>query len=305
MGFLFLYQLENSILKKALVLILLSIYCHSFAQKKGRMHLKKYFIGHLADTLKETSGLCFLDQKLYTFNDGGNLANLHQIDRNKGKINATLKINLPNIDWEAITTDSISFYLGDFGNNLGTRKDLVVHKIKPGQDSLLKPISKIAFEYETQTDFNPKNIRHNFDAEAMIYLNGKLHLFSKEWKNKATSHYIIDPNSYEKQKVAKTESFKTKFMVTDAAYFNQKLYLIGYNKKGSCFLLIFNINDNFEMFFNNSYQKFRLGSSLALGQIEGIAVNKEGIYISGEAISLPILKVKPSLYFIPHRELKD
>jgi hypothetical protein len=305
MGFLFLYQLENSILKKALVLILLSICCHSFAQKKGRIHLKKYFIGHLADTLKETSGLCFLDQKLYTFNDGGNPANLYQIGRNKGKISTTLKVNLPNIDWEAITTDGTSFYLGDFGNNLGTRKDLVIHKIKPEEDSLVKSISKIAFEYENQIDFNPKNIRHNFDAEAMIYLNGKLHLFSKEWKNKATSHYIIDPDSSKKQKLTKTESFKTKFMVTDAAYFNGKLYLIGYNKKGSCFLLIFNINGNTEMFFNDPYQKFRLGSSLALGQIEGVAVNQEGIYVSGEAISLPILKVKPSLFFIPHHELKD
>ncbi|MCL9804805.1 hypothetical protein NAT51_04700 [Flavobacterium amniphilum] len=292
-------------MKKTLLFIFLLAYCHSFAQEKGRIRLKKYLTGHLSDTLKETSGLCFLKQKLYTFNDGGNLNNLYQVNPETGKINSIAKTELPNIDWEAITTDSTYLYLADFGNNLGTRKDLSIYKIKTESDTIIKPISKITFEYEEQKDFSPKNIRHNFDAEALIYLNGNLHLFSKEWKNKATSHYVINPNLSERQKLVKRESFKTKFVVTDASYFNQKLYLIGYNRKGNCFLLIFNTKDNSGMFFNNPYQKYRLGSSLSIGQLEGITVNEEGIYISGEEFSLPIIKTKPSLYFIPHNQLKE
>ena len=294
-------------MKKALFILSLPLLfsCYSIAQEKGRIRLKNYLIGHLSDSLKETSGICFQDHKMYTFNDGGNPANLHQIDNKNGKINTTIKTNIPNIDWEAITADSIYFYLGDFGNNLGTRKNLTIHKIKIEQDSILQNISKIPFEYEDQIDFSPKNMRHNFDAEAMIYLNDKLHLFSKEWKSKSTSHYVINLNSSEKQKIIKTESFRTKFVVTDAAYFNQKLYLIGYNKKGNCFLTIFNTANNSELFFNVSYRKFRLGSSLTIGQIEGITVNQEGIYISAEGISLPLIKVKPSLYFIPYDAIKE
>lgn len=73
----------------------------------------------------------------------------------------------------------------------------------------------------------------------MIYLNGKLHLFTKEWKSKSTSHYIIDPTLSEKQKAEKIESYKTNFVVTDATYFDKKLYLVGYTKKTEVFLNIF------------------------------------------------------------------
>lgn len=80
----------------------------------------------------------------------------------------------------------------------------------------------------------------DFDAEAMIYLDGKLHLFTKEWGAKSTTHYIIDPEISDKQKARKTEVYKTGFVVTDAAYFNKKLYLVGYTKKTEIFLDVFN-----------------------------------------------------------------
>lgn len=291
-------------MRNQLLPFLLILSCFATAQKKERICLKKYRISYLSDTLRETSGLSFLQNKLYTLNDGGNTSAIYQIDSKNGNINTTRKTNITNTDWEAITSDSSFVYLGDFGNNSGRRKDLAIYKTQFKNDSILSFVSKIEFEYEAQTDFNPKNIGHNFDAEAMMYWNGKIHLFSKEWKNKATSHYIVNPNPSEKQKIVKTESFNTKFFVTDAAYFNQKLYLIGYTKKGRCFLVVFK-TDNKEFVFNNKYKKYKLGSVLSIGQIEGITVNEKGIYISGEGFFKSIFKVKPALYFIPFNALKD
>lgn len=286
------------------LLLLLLFPCFVLAQTTERICLKKFRLNYLSDILRETSGLYFFQDKLYTFNDGGNPAALYEIDSKSGKIIKTIKTNLTNTDWEAIVTDSTSVYIGNFGNNSGSRKDLVVYKINSVTDSILSLDSKIEFEYAEQTDFYPKNIRHNFDAEAMIYHNEKIHLFSKEWGNKTTSHYILNTHTSEKQKISKTESFRTGFLVTDAAYFGQKLYLIGYTKRGRCFLLIFNTDGN-ELLFSNSYKKYKLGSVLSIGQIEGITVNQEGIYISGEGFFKSVFKVKPALYFIPFNAIKE
>jgi hypothetical protein len=43
---------------------------------------------------------------------------------------------------------------------------------------------------------------------------------------------------------------------------------------------------------------------LSIGQIEGIAVDETGIYISGEKFKSPLGSTKPSLYFIPKDQLK-
>ncbi|MCZ2083445.1 MAG: hypothetical protein LC112_04165, partial [Flavobacteriales bacterium] len=93
------------------------------------------------------------------------------------------------------------------------------------------------------------------------------------------------------------------YVVTDAAYFDKKLYLIGYTKKAEVFLTIFNETKP-GIFFEDKPKKYYLGSSLSIGQIEGIAVDEQGIYISGEEFNLPIIKVKPYLYFIPFEKLK-
>jgi hypothetical protein len=56
---------------------------------------------------------------------------------------------------------------------------------------------------------------------------------------KINVHYVIDPEKNEKQDAVKTETYKTNFVVTDAAYFDKKLYLVGYTKKTEVFLDIF------------------------------------------------------------------
>ena len=137
----------------------------------------------------------------------------------------------------------------------------------------------------------------------MIYLNGKIHLFTKEWASKSTTHYTLDPENSENQSAEKIETFKTDFVVTDAAYFQKKLYLIGYTKKTEVFLSVFNEKKP-GIFFEQPPKKYYLGSALSIGQTEGIAVDEKGIYISGEKFHSPINKTQAFFDFLPKEQLK-
>lgn len=293
---------------KKLTLLFSIFFSLSFSgqQNYDWFKINKYRTAVLSDSINENSGLGFFNDRLFTINDSGNSSEIFEINKETGKIKNVFKTDLINKDWEAITSDSTNLYIGDFGNNVGNRNDLIIYRI-PFDSALvylnINEIKPIPFYYPEQKDFTPKNLNNNFDAEAMIFLNGKIHLFTKEWASKSTTHYTIDPNLTENQAAQKIENFPTDFVVTDAAYFNQKLYLVGYTKKAEVFLTIFNESEP-GIFFQDKPKKYYLGSSLSIGQIEGIAVDEKGIYISGEEFNLPIVKVKPYLYFIPAEKLK-
>ncbi|WP_144282311.1 hypothetical protein [Chryseobacterium echinoideorum] len=292
-------------MKKIFFLFALTISASVFSQQATIFKIKKYRVAELNEKIQETSGLNIFNTKLYTFNDSGNTSEIYELDPKTGEIVGSFKINAENKDWEALTNDGKNIYIGDFGNNAGTRKDLKIYQI-PFSDNTLQndSLKIISFEYPEQNDFSSKNGSTDFDAEAMIYLNGNIHLFTKEWSAKATSHYTIDPENSERQKAIKHEAFKTNFMVTDAAYFDKKLYLVGYTKKTEVFLEIFNETEP-GVFFNENPKRYFLGSALSIGQIEGIAVDSDGIYISGEKFNSPIGGEKQSLYFVPKNKLKD
>lgn len=285
-------------MKKFILAFLFFSFLFSFSQKTEKLALRKYKIATLSDSLKETSGLTFLKDKLYTLNDGGNTNEIFEIDKNSGKILSKLKINFPNKDWEAITSDGENFYIGDFGNNAGSRKDLAIYKT-----DFQGIYSKNSFNYSAQNDFSTRYLSHNFDAEAMIFHNEKIHVFSKEWSSKNISHYTIDVQNSENQSLVSLESFHARFVITDAAYFEGKLYVVGYTRKAKVYMMIFQENSE-GLFFFKPLKKYKLGSFLSVGQVEGIAVNKDGIYISNEDFSKFIFSVKQRLYFIPFQKLK-
>ncbi|KIC63718.1 hypothetical protein [Chryseobacterium taiwanense] len=302
-------------MKKFFLVVSLSISTILFSQQTDFLKIRKYRVNYLEAKVQETSGLSLLNGKLYTFNDSGNTPDLFELNKENGEVARVLKTNLINTDWEALTNDGENFYIGDFGNNAGARKDLVIYKVPygnfnqintdkvSGSERALDGIS-IPFFYPEQTDFTPKNLKTDFDAEAMIYLNGKIHLFTKEWASKSTTHYTIDPEISEKQEAKKIESFKTDFVVTDAAYFDNKLYLVGYTKKTEVFLNIFKETEP-GIFLKEDPEHYYLGTALSIGQIEGVAVDELGVYISGEKFHSPVGGAKQSLYFIPKDKLKD
>ncbi|MFP3597130.1 hypothetical protein [Chryseobacterium sp. SIMBA_029] len=273
----------------------------AFSQQADFLKIKKYRINYLNDRMHESSGLNILNGNLYTFNDSGNAPELFEINKTSGEIINVLKIEAQNTDWEALTNDGTHFYIGDFGNNDGSRKHLKIFKV-PVQNN--GPVQTLPFYYPDQNDFSSRYYRIDLDAEAMVYTNKKLHIFSKEWVSKKVTHYIIDPEITENQKAEKVESYTTNYLVTDAAYFDGKLYLVGYTKKTEVFLDVFKETEP-GIFFKEKPKHYYLGTALAIGQIEGIAVDESGIYISGEKFKSPLGSAKPSLYFIPKERFKD
>lgn len=292
-------------MRKLFILHFLLISFLGFSQKIEKLSLKKYKIAILSDSLQESSGLTNIDGRLFSFNDSGNTSEIFEIKAGSSYIEKTFQTGLKNIDWEAITNDGENFYVGEFGNNLGTRKDLKIYQIPFRNDSLIiDSIKTIPFFYPEQTDFTPKNINNNFDAEAMIFSDGNIHLFTKEWITNTVSHYVIDKNLTENQPAKKLETFETGFVVTDASFFGDRLYVVGYTKKASVYLMIFEKDETGNLFFNKPLKKFSLGRAFSIGQIEGITATDKGVYISGERFSIKIKKVPQSLYFIPFKDLE-
>ena len=90
----------------------------------------------LAIPMLETSGLApYTNDVWITHNDGGGEPELYFFSQTDGHIVGNLKLNgAENVDWEELAFDQNGhLYVGDFGNNLNRRKELVIYKLKPEQ----------------------------------------------------------------------------------------------------------------------------------------------------------------------------
>jgi len=150
-------------------------------------------IAKLPKELKEISGLEIASEStFYAINDGGNDPYIYEIDR-KGKILRTICVsNAKNLDWEDITIDEndrSKLYIGDFGNNKNSRKNLCIYSINladmksknsTSRSNLQVEAEKISFNYPDQAKFPPSKKNRRFDCEAMCLVgSNQLMLFSK------------------------------------------------------------------------------------------------------------------------------
>lgn len=260
-------------------------------------------IAKLPLKISETSGLVYFDQMLWTINDGGNPAELYQVDTVSGAIIQTKRIiNVLNNDWEAITQDSLYLFVGDFGNNSGNRTDLKILKIRKTDllttDSDIISAGNIYFHYPEQVSFNPVLQQTEFDCEAFFYHNDSLHLFTKDWVNQQTKHYTlpVDTGRYELNYI---DSFEADGLITDAAINAEgTISLLGYKKNGkfwSCFCWLLSDYTN-NCFFNGKKTRFELGSVFTLSQVEAIMLNNDNTaWISSESIFTPIFVLPAKL----------
>ncbi len=174
----------------------------------------------------ETSGLIYLEERLITHNDSGDGPYLYEIDVVDGEITRVVTVaNAGSNDWEDICYDSEYIYIGDFGNNAGTRTDLCIYKVAIS-DYLTTPndtvyCDTIFFNYSDQVDFEPAVYTTNYDAEALIAHNDSLYLFSKNWGNYETNVYSIpkEPGTYS---VSIIDNFDTEGLITGADYDPEK-----------------------------------------------------------------------------------
>lgn len=240
-------------------------------------------IGNLPSAVTESSGLIFYNGKLITLNDSGNTPQLFEIDTVSLAITRTITVeNAENVDWEDLTQDAGFIYIGDFGNNLGSRTDLAVYKISKVDFDTSDSVAaeKIAFSYEDQTDFSGGQTS-DWDAEAFVVYQDQLLIFTKQWQSNGTVAYEIPltPGTH----IAKNlSSFQVDGLVTGATFndISQALFLIGYSTQLSPFVLrLDGLPSPFD--FNGAEQKINL--PIGFAQVEGIThVGINTYYVTSE-----------------------
>ncbi|GMQ29463.1 hypothetical protein [Algoriphagus confluentis] len=242
--------------------------------------------------LGETSGLEAIGNRLFTINDGGNLPEVFEISPESGSLLRIIPVkNVSNVDWEDLASNDTHFFIGDFGNNLGNRKDLRILKISIGDLLSNNGVNAevLEFSYPDQADFDDPN--HAFDCEAMVFWDGKLHLFTKPVNTNETTHYTLDP-MLSNQVAMKVESFSTAGKITgaDVTSDGKNLILLGYELAGissRSFMEVFSGWNTDQILNSGQRYTFYLGSVAATSQTEGIAfLHNKKLKISGESISL-------------------
>lgn len=279
---------------RILALLLLSIATRASAQvNAGR-------IGDLPGEVRETSGLIFFNDRLLTHNDSGNTAQIFEVDTVNLSVSRTITIsNATNVDWEDITQDSDYIYIGDIGNNTGSRTDLVIYRV--AKSDYLQGNSVVAerieYAYEDQTDFTPGQ-RSEWDSEALASIGDQLVIFTKQWQTNTTTAYAISktPGNHTARNLG---SYNINGLVTGAT-FNEataKLFLVGYSQQLQPFILeVPNIGSNFG--FNGSEVKTYL--SIGYAQVEGITyVSTNRYFMSSEYFNNanPPVILQTSLFF--------
>lgn len=254
----------------------------------------------LPPILEEISGLQIFNNTYLGFNDSGGTAEIYQISKNDGEIIKTIKLkNVENVDFESIAIDEQNIYIGDFGNNKGDRQNLRIYyfpkNILNDSPEQTVEVQTIKYHYPEQTDFSNQNRMHDFDCEAMFVHQGKIHLFTKEWKSLQTHHYTVEIQKG-KQAAKLLEVFDAGFLITGADALTVKnkthIALVGYTISGEVYMLKTVVPSNEQLFFTSQPTRYALGTSLGEGQVEGVAFASENeICISAERFKFEEKKV--------------
>lgn len=227
----------------------------------------------LPSALDETSGLIYWMGGIWTFNDSGGDPRIYKIDTISGEIIQHVTIsNGDNVDWEDIAQDDDFIYIGDFGNNAGNRKDLVIYKLAkddiPSTGNVALSAEIIAFEYADQQSFVPNVNDNEYDCEAMISAGGYLYLFTKNWVSETSRLYQLstDAGNYS---ILPIDTLNTEGLVTGAAYSAEldQVVLCGYSNYVPFIFLLFDFQDY--DFFSGNKRRIVSSGMFAL-QTEGI-----------------------------------
>lgn len=269
----------------------------------------------ISSTVNESSGLQWVGNSLWTFNDSGGQPEIYRIDVNTGAVLQTVKLQgATNVDWEDISFDGTFLYIGDVGNNAnGARTDLKIYKfpVSAIPDYSNNPvvvisagdIQIIAFAYSNQPQ-PPVAVAGNstkFDCEAFFVDGGKIHLFTKNWITGNTSeHYVIDGVTAGNYVASYVETLNTGYLVTGADKRPNKnlAVLLGYQNTGLGNHYMHVLSDfSGGQYFNGNKRKIDLGTAMDMGQAEGITFSDDTHgYISNEYFSRSIITTSQSLY---------
>lgn len=165
--------------------------------------------------LTEVSGMVYnADKTFWVLQDSGNKNELYRVDSTGSIIHTLELVNQNNTDWEELTSDSQgNLYIGDFGNNKNSRKNLRILKIN--QSDLNKDKAEasavINFKYPEQTLFPPAKENLLYDAEAFVLYQNHFYIFTKNRSKgfDGTSLIYRVPNQDGAHQATLISSFKT------------------------------------------------------------------------------------------------
>lgn len=243
---------------------------HHFSKSQEKIRR----IGRL-NTLEipECSGICHTQNHTFlTHNDGGNKSEIFELDSTGNIIHIFRIENTKNIDWEDITQDNLgNTYIGDFGNNYNSRKNLVIYKL----NTRFEKTAEIHFHYPDQFKFPPEKEKMNFDCEAMFWHKDFLYLFSKNRGDKWVKIYKT-PSFDGDFKAEIIDSIPLKGMITgaDISPSQKEFSLLSYGQ-----IYKFEVKENGINFSNPKSIKYYKN----LAQAEGICyLNDSTIVITNE-----------------------
>lgn len=193
------------------------------------------FLTPLPEDVKESSGIIFFRNKIWTHNDSGGNPEIYAIDTATGAIVQTVNLDgAKNVDWEDITQDDHFIYIGDVGNNRGNRKDLKIYKIRKdlipeSGNAEISTFDIISYKYGDQHSFEKRMNRNDFDCESILAYGDSLYLFSKNWADQQTRLYALPKQSGD-YTVFPHQTFPAGGLITGAALSpdQRQLALIGY-----------------------------------------------------------------------------
>lgn len=223
--------------------------CH-YEDKRVGLEKEKYKIeklGKLDKVISEASGISLTaDNLLWSINDSGGDAIIYETTKEGTLIREIPIPNAVNKDWEEICRDEYgNTYIGDFGNNNSTRKDLTIYKWD-GQRT-----EKIHFIYPDQVEG-----KREHDCEAFFWANDSLYLFTKSWESpsvKVCRLYVLSDQPGT-QVAKKLDEIWLKAQITGAAIRPDKkqFALISYGK-----IFLFGI-DNHRIDFQKPQQCIKI-----------------------------------------------
>lgn len=237
--------------------------------------------------ISENSGLIYFNNLFWTFNDSGGENEFYSFDSVHSDIlQKFIVANASNIDWEDITQDDKFIYIGDFGNNFGNRKDLVIYKIPKKFISRVNNgliiADEIRFSYEDQLDFIPGSKMTEYDCEAFLSYNDNLYLFTKDWIFRRTKVYKL-PKTAGDFKAELVGSYNINSLVTAAEMSpdNTKIAILGYKEYTPFLILLSNFTK--DDFFGGSQKRYYF-YSIQNAQTEGITFTTNStLYFSCES----------------------
>ena len=247
----------------------------------------------LPKIINETSGLEFYNNNFITHNDSGGEPSLYVFNE-MGEVIETIGLDknpdfeIENNDWEDITNDNEYLFVADTGNNFGNRDNLNIIRVSKGTDFMVDGIIEIS--YSDQESFFPRP-KHKYDAEAIIVIEDKIALFSKDRENLNTDLYLVNKNQNGSQILTSEVSYNVNTLITGGDYDEDRnlLALVSYNSNGNQYLLLFK---NFKLndLENNTFKKFKI--PLEQAQIEAVKIIDEKTFwvtSEDEGIGSPLM----------------